>query len=287
MSALITGLAQGSIYALFALGLALMFSVMRLINFAHGDVLTWAMYVVTFLTGMGLSLNASAPVTLLVMGVAGAVLYLVLFAPTLRAEQPALAQIFATVGLSIILQNGILAVFGADTHTVQPPISGSITIGSAVLSWTRVVPIIVLMAVLAVSWYLFQKTRFGMRVRAVAEDRTAARLVGLDVDRIYLQVTAISFAMVGVAGVVLAPLFIISPTFGFSLLLIAFMAVVIGGMGSIIGAVVGGLLLGIIESVTAFYISPLWAPGFMYLVFLGVLIVRPHGLLGDPSWSIE
>lgn len=287
MDALILGTLQGAIYALFALGLALVFSVMRLVNFAHGDVLTMGMYALVLGGLVGLTPVLALPAVVVFMAVLGMVFYRLLFARSFSVEHSALAQIFAAVGASIAIQNGILEIFGPNSRRAEPLLAGGFRIAGLGVSWGRVVPILALTACGVFVWWLFQRTTFGTRVRAVAENREAARLVGLHVDRLYQQVTAISFALIGVAAVVMAPLFTIRPLVGFSIVLVAFMAVVIGGLGSITGGVIGGFVLGYVEAFSATYVSPLWAPGFMYLVFLIVLLLRPHGLLGDPDWSIE
>ena len=288
MAALVAGLAQGSVYALFALSLALLFSVMRVVNFAHGDILTVALYLVATLVAVsGLTMLGAIPIVLASMALFGFILHRLLFSTTLRAPDPGLAQIFATVGLSIALQNGVQGIFGPNARRIPVTLSGSVQFGNAFLPAARLIPPAVLVVVVVALWYLFRRTQFGMTVRAVAEDRIAAQLVGIKVERTYGIVAALSFTAIAATALAIAPLFILDPGFGFSLILIAFMAVVIGGLGSIAGAVVGGLLLGLIEAFSAFYISPIGAPVAMYVVFLVVLVTRPHGLFGDPSWSLE
>lgn len=287
MDALITGALQGGVYALFTLGLALVFSVMRLVNFAHGDVLTVGVYGLVSFALLGLTPLLTLPLVIVLMGLFGMLFYRLLFARSFTVEHSALAQIFAAVGASIAIQNVILEMFGPNTRTVDPILTGRIQIAGYGVGWDRVTPIFALFVCVAIIWWLLRRTKFGTRVRAVAENRDAARLVGLNVDRLYQQVAGISFALIGIAAIAMAPLFVVRPLVGFNLVLIAFMAVVIGGLGSIAGGVIGGFILGYVEALSATYVSPLWAPGFMYAIFLIVVVVRPRGLLGDPNWNIK
>lgn len=286
MSAVIAGLVQGGAYALFALSLALLFSVMRLVNFAHGDLLTLALYGIVATEALQLPLPLAVLGVSLGMAALGLLAYVALFSTSLRARQPALAQVFSTIGLSIIIQNSLATGFGSNTRSVATPVNGTLQLWSTSVSFDRLVPVIVLVILLAAISLLFRYTRFGVQVRAVAADRQSALLSGINVSRVYLFVCALAFALIGIAAGALAPVLIIYPTVGFNLLLIGLMAVVIGGLGSITGAVLGGLLLGMIESVAAYYIGPLWAPGIIYLFFLGILLLRPRGLLGDPAWKV-
>lgn len=286
MSAIVTGIVQGGVYALFSLSLALVFSVMRLVNFSHGDLLTLALYGIVAVAGLGLAVPIAVAVVVVGMAAVGVILYRVVFPPSFRAPDPGLAQVFATVAVSIVIQNSLLSGFGADTHTVAQPDWGTLQLASASVPAVRLIPLAVLVLVSAVLVLVFARTRFGIAVRAVAEDRHNATLTGINVRRVYAIVSAGACALVGVAAGALAPIYIIYPTTGFNLLLIAFMAVVIGGLGSLPGAVAGGLLLGLVESLSGFYLGTIWAPAFMYGVFLLVLIFRPNGLVGDPSWKL-
>lgn len=286
MSAIVTGIVQGGVYALFSLSLALVFSVMRLVNFSHGDLLTLALYGIVAISGLGLAVPVAVAAVIVGMAGVGLILYRVVFAPSFRAPDPGLAQVFATVAVSIVIQNSLLSGFGADTHTVAQPDWGSVQLLGTSIPVQRLIPLAVLVLVSLVLGLGLSRTRFGITVRAVAEARDNATLSGINVRRVYAIVSAGACALVGVAAGALAPIYIVYPTTGFNLLLIAFMAVVIGGLGSVSGAVAGGLLLGVVESVSGFYLGTIWAPAFMYAVFLLVLLFRPNGLVGDPSWKL-
>lgn len=288
MNALVSGLLQGGAQALLAFSLSVLFSLMRLVNFAHGDFLTVALFGVIGLSGIGLGLIPMALVLAVGMAAIGVIAYGLVFSRTLRSDKPGMTQVVATVGVSLVIQNLLLAEYGSDTRSYHLAHDSTFELpGDIIVSVSRLLPSAVLVVVLVVTWLLLRHTAYGLRARAVAENLDYAQLTGIRVGRTYAVVCAFSFALLGISAVALAPTYLVYPTAGFNMLLIAFMAVVIGGLGSIGAAVLGALILGVVQSLTAFYVSPLWAPGFMYLVFVAVLLLRPNGLMGNPQWKLE
>ncbi len=280
------GLLQGGIYALISLGLTLMFGVLRVVNFAHGDFLMVAMYLTWLVTSrLGWDPLAASLITVPLFLLAGALLYELVIRRTFSAAAPLLAQVFATVGLSIVLQNLALLLAGADVHeTSSHWVSGSMVLGSLRLESMKVV-MLAAMLVLGGGLSLFlYRTRLGRQMRAVAQNPAAAILMGIDVRRVYGWTFAISCAAVGLAGTLLATTMLSHPTVGLQFGMVCFMTVVIGGLGSIRGAILGGFLIGVTEAMTSFYLNPIVSQAFVYVIFLAVLLLRPAGLFGQDGY---
>jgi branched-chain amino acid transport system permease protein len=287
----INGLAVGAIYALIALGYTMVYGVLRLINFAHGDLFTLGAYLgLTILSSVSLH-EILGPVAgllllaLMVMGlvaIAGAMLDRAAYRP-LR-ESPRLSVVVSALGASIFLQNGIMLAYGP-RYRVFPQ---GILPGTAVTLLGVSVPLVKLLVLLAslVTMALLaafiQRTRVGTAIRAVAIDQGAARLMGINVDRVIMLVFLIGPALGGMAGLMVGLLYgQIGYAMGWSYGLKAFTAAILGGIGNIPGAMLGGLLLGLIESLGSAYISSGWKDAIVFLVLIVILIVRPTGILGE------
>jgi branched-chain amino acid transport system permease protein len=283
---LVAGLLQGGVYALISIGLTLMFGVLRVVNFAHGDLLMVAMYL-TFIIGVWLGWDPLLALFLTVplFLVGGVLLYHVVIRRTFNASAPLLAQVFATVGLSIVLQNVVLLIAGADVRdNASQWASGAIAIGSLRLQTVKVVVLVcTFMLGGALSLFLY-RTTLGKQMRAVAQNANAATLMGIDVQRVYAWTFAISCGAVGLAGTLLSTTVLAYPTVGTQFALLCFMTVVIGGLGSIRGAILGGLLIGVAEAAARYVLGPIFAQAFVYLIFLAVLLLRPSGLFGQEGY---
>jgi branched-chain amino acid transport system permease protein len=288
---LTNGLAVGGIYALIALGYTMVYGVLRLINFAHGDLFTLGAYLgMTLLVSLGLRdglgpVLGVAVLVLMVMGLVGlvgALLERTAYRP-LR-ESPRLSAVVSALGASIFLQNAIMLVYGARFQVYPQDVLPRV----AVTVFGVSVPLMRLLivgasVVLMGALYLFiQRTRVGTAIRAAAIDQGAARLMGIDVDRVILLVFLLGPALGGVAGLMVGLYYgQINFTMGWVYGLKAFTAAILGGIGNIPGAMVGGLLLGVIEALGAAYVSMAWKDAIAFLVLIGILIVRPTGLLGE------
>jgi branched-chain amino acid transport system permease protein len=288
---LTNGLAVGGIYALIALGYTMVYGVLRLINFAHGDLFTLGAYLgLTLLTSFGLAdrvgpLGAVLLLTLMVMGLValvGMLLERTAYRP-LR-QSPRLSAVVSALGASIFLQNTIMLVYGARLHVYPQDILPRTTVDLFGL-YVPLMRIVILAASLLLmgGLYLFiQKTRIGTAIRAAAIDQGAARLMGIDVDRVIMLVFLVGPALGGAAGLMVGVYYgQINFTMGWSYGLKAFTAAILGGIGNIPGAMVGGLLLGVIEALGAAYISIAWKDAIAFCVLILILIVRPTGLLGE------
>jgi branched-chain amino acid transport system permease protein len=276
---LVIAILLGGIYGLVAMGLSLIFGVIRVVNFAQGELVMLSMYG-AFFANQILGINVYLTVFLVVpaLFVLGVLIQRLVIQP-LRDE--AAMQLLATFGLLILFQSIVLAATRGDTYTLRDPFARStFSLGAANIDYGRLVIVLVTTAIAVGLHQVIQKTTFGRSMRAVTEDRDAARLMGIDVERTFLITFGIGAGLAGVAGVLLAPVYSITPQVGGNFIFAAFAVVVVGGLGSVTGAYIGGFLIGAVEAFSGFYLDPTLGTAFYFLVFLVVLIVRPAGLLG-------
>jgi branched-chain amino acid transport system permease protein len=279
IGALIQGVLLGGLYALFAAGLSLIFGVMRLVNLAHGDLIVLAAFaILTLATWLGLGPFAAAVAALPLMFLAGFALQHVLLNRTLGRDL--LPPLLVTFGLSIIIQNGLLETFSADSQrlragaieTASIPLGGGIAIG--------VVPLLTLLSAIAVILALnlvFYRTAVGRAFRATSDDLEIAQLMGIDRQRVFALAMAISLVVATIAALYLGMRANFDPTIGPGRLLYAFEAVIIGGLGSFWGTLAGGIVVGVAQTIGA-RIDPEWQILAGHLAFLAVLVLRPRGL---------
>ena len=275
-----SGLLIGSIYALMSMGLTLIFGVLRIVNFAHGEFLMIAMYGAWAVTAF-LGLNPYFAIVAVVpaMALFGVVVHQLIINP--GVDKPHLVLVFATMGLSILMQNVALMFFSADLFDVPPMFGGqSIVIGPFYFKVELLVGfLIAVISTISLRWTI-NSTYLGKAIRATVQDSEAAMLMGIPVPRIFMIAFASGSALVGLAGCVMMPLFSVFPTVGLNFVLIAFVIVVLGGLGSIEGALLGGMCIGIVQSVSSYYIAPAYGQLFFFVLFLLIMIFRPEGLLG-------
>jgi branched-chain amino acid transport system permease protein len=288
---LTNGLAVGGIYALIALGYTMVYGVLKLINFAHGDLFTIGAYLgLTLLTATGLTdkigpLAGALVLAVMVMGLVG-VIGIILERTAYRPlrESPRLSAVVSALGASIFFQNMVMLIYGARFRVYPQDILPKIVVNLFGLP-VPLMRIIILLAsvVMMILLYLFiQKTKVGTAIRAAAIDQGAARLMGINVDRVIMIVFFIGPALGGAAGLMVGLYYgQIKFTMGWIYGLKAFTAAILGGIGNIPGAMVGGLLLGVIEALGAAYISIAWKDAIAFCVLILILIVRPTGLLGE------
>lgn len=282
----INGILMGSIYGLAALGLTVIFGVLKVINFAHGSLLMVGMYVAywtVLLTGMHpyLSLVVVVPV----MFVFGYLLQDILIKPIFKSEKEVrepITVIIVTTGVWYILDNLALLIFGPQYRNIQDnPLRGKmIEIGDMMVSVPKLWGFFTALATALVVYLFLQKTRMGRAVRATSLDRDAASLQGINQYRIYNIAFGIGTAVAGVAGVTLVPFYNIFPTVGVLFDIKCFIIVVLGGLGSIGGALLGGMIIGVIESVGPQFMTATWTEAIVYALFLAFLFLKPSGLFG-------
>ena len=276
----LSGIFIGGIYALMSMGLTLIFGVLRIVNFAHGEFLMLAMYGAWAITKMlGLNPYFAAIAIVPAMFLFGAVVHQVIVRPAL--DKPHLVGVFATMGLSILMQNAALMVMTADLWDVPPIFGRSVEVGPFYFKAELLLGFVVtILCSLFLQW-LIRSTYLGKAIRATVQDGEAAMLMGIPVPRIFLITFASGSAMVGLSACMMMPLFSVFPTVGLNFVLIAFVIVVLGGMGSIEGALIGGMCLGVVQSVSSYYVAPAYGQMFYFVLFLLVMIFRPNGLLGQ------
>ena len=278
---LVSGVMLGGIYAVMSIGLTLIFGVLRIVNFAHGEFLMLAMYVawaVVSLTGVN-SYVAMIIVIPVLFGF-GLLIYLLIVRPAV--DKPHLIVVFATMGLSIAMQNLALVLMSADLRDVPPLFGGTpINLGSLYLKFELVLGFVISLVVTLALMLFIKRSYLGKAIRATVQDRDAAMLMGINVPRLFLITFAGGSALVGLAGCIMLPLYSTFPSVGLNFVLIAYVVVVLGGMGSMEGAFLGGICIGLVQSLSGYYIAPAYGQLFYFLVFLLVMIFRPNGLLGQ------
>lgn len=277
---IISGVLVGGIYALMSIGLTLIFGVLRIVNFAHGEFLMIAMYGAWAITRvLGLNPYIAAIAIVPAMFLFGAIVYRLIVSPAL--DKPHLVVVFATMALSIFVQNAALMIMTADLLDVPPIFGRSLTIGPIYIKVELLLGfIITILCTVGLQW-MIRTTYLGKAIRATVQDGEAAMLMGIPVPRIFLITFAGGSALVGLAACVMMPLFSVFPTVGLNFVLIAFVIVVLGGMGSIEGALLGGICVGVVQSLSSYYVAPAFGQLFFFVLFLLVMIFRPNGLLGQ------
>lgn len=276
----LNGILLGSMYAIISVGLTLIFGIVRVVNFAHGEFLMVGMYAAYLLAAkFGLHPYAAAvPIVILLFAI-GAAVQRFLIQPLLGAEEH--IQIFATVGLSTALVNLALLVFGADLYSIPPSAAqGTVMLGGFSLVKGQLVMFVCALALVAGLHLFMQSTALGRAIRATAQNRTAALLMGVKVDQIYVIAFGIGAACVGLASALVMPLYPVTPTIGTYFVLTAFVVVVLGGMRSMYGAFFGAMIIGLVDSLSGYYIAPDLKEVVYFAIFLAILIFKPTGLFG-------
>lgn len=279
----LNGLQLGSIYALVALGYTMVYGIILLLNFAHGDIIMVGAYI-SWLVMSKLGLNPAIAVVLSIAGcmLLGVLIDKVAYAP-LR-DAPRLSILITAIGVSYFLENGSQLLFGADAKVVPAYTSVSnIQVGDLTLSFSAIVTVVVTAVATVVLTFLVQKTKLGKAMRAVSEDMGTARLMGINVNTTISFTFAVGSALAGIGAVLYCMAYTqASPTMGIMLGTKAFVAAVLGGIGSIPGAVIGGLLVGFAEVFVSAIGLSVWQDAVVFLLLIVVLIVKPTGLLGRP-----
>jgi branched-chain amino acid transport system permease protein len=291
---LVNGVTTGSLYALIALGYSMVYGVLKLLNFAHGDLYMIGAYIGYFvIQWFGGSQAVSIPVPLLLVimfvlaagGVGALGVAIERFAYRPLRNAPRIAPLITALGISFFLENSMQLLFGAQTRVYNTPnfisLNGGIHIGVLQVDTVRIMVIALSGGLMIGLQLLVDRTSLGKQMRAVAADREAAEMLGVNVDRTISMTFFIGSALAGIAGVMAGLLFNqVTPTMGFIAGLKAFTAAVVGGIGSITGAMLGGLLIGLAESFITGYISSTYSNLIVFGILIGVMLLRPSGLLG-------
>jgi len=281
--AVLNGLMAGAVYALVALGLTLIYGVLHIINFAHGALLTAAMFAAFFaFTLIGVDPYLGALLLAPLFFVIGYTLQRFIIGPAAHGEDRNF--LLVTLGLAIVIENTLLYFFRADTRTINLPYAFDVVeIGPAFVAVPRLIAFGAVIAVAVALWTMMRWTDTGRAIRAVAKEKLGAELCGINVAHIYATTFGLGTACVAVAACLLIPTYYVNPTAGEAFVLIAFTIVVLGGMGSIAGAMIGGLCVGVVESLSSIFLGESLGQIGIFIMFIVVLLARPSGLFGARS----
>jgi branched-chain amino acid transport system permease protein len=279
--AVLNGLMTGAVYALVALGLTLIYGVLHIINFAHGALLTAALFAAFFAQRLlGVDPYVAALVLTPLFFVVGYGLQRFVIGPAAHGDDRNV--LLVTLGLAVVIENGLLFAFRADTRTVNLSYAFDvIDLGIAFLPLPRVMAFVVVLVVAIALWLMLALTDIGKAIRAVAKEKLGAELTGIDVGHVYAVTFGLGTACLAVAACLLLPTYYVNPHVGNAFVLVAFTIVVLGGMGSVPGALAGGLFVGVVESLCGLYLGESLGQIGIFLVFILVLLVRPSGLFGE------
>jgi branched-chain amino acid transport system permease protein len=279
LNIVMVGILLGGIYGLVSMGLNLIFGVVRIVNFAQGELVMLGMYgayLSWFL--LGIDPYLSSVIVVPVLFVLGVLIQRFVLQPL---QNEPFMQIFATFGLLILFQNVVLAITRGTGYSVRSEVARQvISIGDINVSLPRLIVLAtVIVVALGVNWFV-HNTMPGKAVRAVTQDRRSARLMGINVEKTFMLTFGAGAALAGLAGVLLSPIYTLSPQIGGNFILAAFAVVVLGGLGSVWGAFFGGFIIGLVEAFAGYYFDPALKHAIWFLIFIAVLIVRPGGLFG-------
>ena len=278
LNALVNGILLGGVLALLAFGLNLIFGVVKVIHMAYGQCVMLGMYVIYTLTAVkGVPILISCGVAILVMAAWGALLQLIVIKPLLKAHR--LNQLLALAGLIIVFENLAHVIWGADLRGIQIHLP-ILSIGSVFLKTSSLVAFVGALAVLAGLYLLLHHTYTGLAIRAIAQDVDCARLMGISPGAVYLITLIVGGGLTGIIAAFFSPIYSVHPHFGGSFTLMAFIIVVLGGMGNLLGGFIGAFIIGIVTSVTAVITSMEVAEIIALVIFIVVVLLRPQGLMG-------
>jgi branched-chain amino acid transport system permease protein len=278
--AILNGLLIGAVYALVALGLTLIYGVLHIINFAHGALLSAALFAAFFAFRL-LGLDPYVAVFLLapLFFALGYALQRFIIGPASHGDDR--NMLLVTLGIAVVIENTLLYAFRADTRTIDVRYAfQTIDFGFTFLAVPRVVGFIVVFLVALALWLIVTFTDIGRAIRAVAKEKLGAELTGIDVAHVYAMTFGLGTACVAVAACLLIPTYYVNPNVGNAFVLVAFTVVVLGGMGSVPGALIGGLLIGVVESLSGLFLGESLGQIGIFVIFIVVLLVRPSGLFG-------
>ena len=282
VSQLFNGLQTGSVYALVALGYSMVYGIILLLNFAHGAIIMIGAYTAFYaMTAFHLHPIFSVVLAVITSTLLGVVIEKVAYTPLRSA--PRLSLLITAIGISFLLENGAQLLFGADTKSMDTLVPGNVTFGPVTVSYTAILTIIVAVIAMVALTLLVQKTKLGKAMRAVSEDMGAAQLMGISLNKTISFTFAVGSALAGIGSVLyLCAYSQASPTMGSMLGLKAFVAAVLGGIGSIPGAMVGGFAIGLLEALVAAVGLSVWKDAVVFAILIVVLLVKPSGIMGHP-----
>ena len=275
---MVNGLTMGMIYVLIALGLTLLYSIMHIVNFAHGEIYMLGGFVSYFLvTRLGFSYFLSLPMTMAILFMLGIVLEKLFFS---RVRGNFMHCLLVTLGISLIFQSVGWTFFGTEDVNVPSPISGVIKFGIIFIPKQRLLSALIGLFLVGLLYLLISKTKIGRHMRAIEQDSEAAELFGVNINIVNMVALGIGFALAAIGGALIGAIFVLNPSIGLVPMLKAFVIIIMGGLGSIGGCIVAGLLLGVIDSVIATLLGANLAYAVAFAILILIIIVRPRGFAG-------
>ena len=281
VQALYSGVLNGSVYGLMAIGLTLIWGSLRMLNLAHGGLYIAGAYIAYGVLG-GLGLPVPVTFALAVGGAAlvGLLIQLILINPILEKPGRDSAALIATLAASIIVQSTILLIFGGQTKQLPPVVDGGFKVGTTLISYQGLVVIGAAVVCLLLMTIFLRASRLGLAIRAISQNMDAAKLMGIPIVPAFVVVMVISAALAGLAGVLLGSILFFTPSGGFTPMLMAMVVTIFGGLGSVGGTIWAAYIIGLMESFLAVYVGPSWALPGIVLFMIARLVIRPNGLLG-------
>ncbi|MGL3210718.1 branched-chain amino acid ABC transporter permease [Bradyrhizobium sp. BR 1433] len=280
---LVSGIVLGSGYALMASGLSLVWTTLGIFNFAHGVLMTLGAYIawtVSDAAGLNFGLGLAIAVSAAIMIGVGILIERVIVRPFYDNRDILLVTVMTTLAAMIFMQKGIQLIWGARLKQLAPIATGNVQIWQTTISAQEALIIVVAPLLLGALWLFLDRSRIGRGIRAVGQNPDAARLIGIDVSRLFIITFALSAVLAGLTGVLLGSIRLLTPEFGSEPLVKALIIVIFGGLGSLGGTVVAAYLMGLLEAALVFFVGIYWAPSMIFLLLILVLLVRPQGLLG-------
>jgi len=278
---LISGMILGSIYALMSLGLSLIWGILKVLNWAHGALFMFAAYITWFfIYVLGFSYLVSVFICLAILFLMGLALYYSLIKPFLQKPNFLLATIISTLGFAVMSESIALILFGSRYKKIESPISGSIIIGTSPITGGNFLILSASIITFIVIYLFLTKTKYGLALRAVAQNLDGARVVGINVDKIYAYTVGISAVLAAIAGILVSSIYFIEPHVGFIPMMKAFVAIVLGGLGSWKGTMIAAYVTGIIEAAASLLVGLMWALPTLFLMMMLILVIKPTGFFG-------
>jgi branched-chain amino acid transport system permease protein len=281
MLTLVWGVAIGCVYILLATGLNIIFGVMKLVNFAHGQLLMIGAFLTwTISVSVGLNAYVALLVSMVVVALLGVAVERLTFRRVLGTDK--LNEIFVSLGLIYIFENAAMLLWGASSKQVVSPFYGlSLNLSSLSITYDRIIAVFVVVAALVTFGLLIKKTKIGLAMRATSQRNSTAMLMGINVEKIYMFTFAIGAALAAVAGGLYGIIFSFDYQVGAMPTIIAFAIIILGGLGSIKGAIIGGLLYGVTEQLATLFLGGIWGSAVAFALLIVVLIIRPNGIFGE------
>lgn len=281
----VQGLLIGAIYGLIALSLTIIFGILKIINFSHGQFFMLSMYIAYFITvSLGVKPYVAAIFGAVIMFMLGYIIQKSLIQTVLNYEanvREPIGALVLTAGLGIVMENTMMVTFGSNYKSLPNVSQASLQFGSIIISIPKLYAFLIAIATTLVLYLFLQKTEIGRTIRAVGQDRNTSYLMGINVERTFAICYAICCASLGIAGAAVLPFYYVHPTVGMTFGNVAFITVILGGLGSIPGAIIGGLLIGVLQSVSAMFVPSTLSLTVVYYLFLIFVFIRPQGLMGS------